>query len=89
MELGIIGRHPDILQTALDTAARLGHVARGTLNDAEALAWVQSGAIAGLVIGGGVESTSRQQLLAACKQAGVRPIEVFGPANLDQVLAGL
>jgi hypothetical protein len=39
--------------------------------------------------GGGVGDGPRRELLALCDRHGVRPIEVFGPANLEPALAAL
>lgn len=78
-----------MMETALATAARLGHQARGTIDDAQALAWLQDRAIQALVIGGGVEEPSRSILLQACAQAGVRDVQVFGPGHLESALAAL
>ncbi|MBL8729137.1 MAG: hypothetical protein JNM25_11940 [Planctomycetes bacterium] len=89
MNLGILGRDPAVLARAMQLAARHGHVPQGTLRDADALAWVQQGSIEGLVIGGGVEPAPRRALLDACRARGVRPIEVFGPENLDHALGAL
>jgi hypothetical protein len=89
MNLGIIGRNQALLDAAVSTAAHLGHSAKGTLNDAQAIAWVAQGSIAGLVIGGGVEQASRSLLLEACSKHGVRPIEVYGPGNLEKALEAL
>jgi hypothetical protein len=89
MNIGIVGRHRPLLDTAMATAARVGHTAKGTLDDDEAVAWIRDGAIEALVIGGGVEQASRQTLLDACATHGVRPVEVFGPAMLEQALRDL
>jgi hypothetical protein len=89
MKIGIIGRHPGMMDTALATAARLGHEVQGTLEDAQALAWLQDRAIQALVIGGGVEEPSRHQLLQACTQAGVQAMQVFGPGHLESQLVAL
>lgn len=89
MNLGIIGRHQALLDTAVATDTRLGHFAQGTLIDSEAIAWVNQGAIAGLVIGGGVEDCSRRAHLEACANQAIRPIEVFGPGHLEEALNSL
>jgi hypothetical protein len=89
MNLGIIGRHQALLDTAVATATRLGHFAQGTLIDSEAIAWVNQGAIAALVIGGGVEDPSRRALLEACAHKAIRPVEVFGPGHLEEALKTL
>jgi hypothetical protein len=89
MKIGIIGRHPAVLEGALALARELGHEAVGTSADDEALRWLADRTVAALVIGGGVEPAARAKLLAACKESAVRPVEVFGPENLRAVLAAL
>lgn len=89
MTIGILGRHESLLATAITTAERLGHVARGTTRDGEALDWIREGTIQAIVIGGGVDATSRQTVLAACTVHGVRAVEVCGPGHLAQALAAL
>ena len=89
MRIGIVGRHPEILHGALALADEAGHDARGTLDDAEALAWVQQQQVAALLIGGGVEPEPRETLLAACEANDVRGVEVQGPANVGAILRGL
>lgn len=89
MKLGMLGRDPAVMQRALALAARLGHDAKGTLQLDEAMGWLQDGSIEGLVIGGGIADEPRAALLARCQQRGVRSIEVFGPANLEPMLAEL
>jgi hypothetical protein len=89
MNIGIVGRHPPTLETAMTTVARLGHAAKGALDDDEAVAWMRDGAIEVLVIGGGVEQASRRTLLEACAAHGVRPVEVFGPGSLEKALLEL
>lgn len=89
MNIGIIGRSTDLLARALATAQELGHSAIGTVSDAEALAWISANQVRALVIGGGVEASSRQVLSAACNAAGVKVLEVFGPQNLRALLASI
>lgn len=89
MNIGVIGRHPAILERALALIGSHGHSARGTLIDAEALAWVRSRAVQCLLIGGGVDDPSRKALLDACTNHQVRAVEVFGPHNLERVVAEL
>ena len=89
MRIGIIGRHPGLLDTALDTARASGHAPLGTTSDAEAFAWIEAGRIDALVIGGGVEAASRAALTTACAASGVQVVDVFGPGNLRTALASL
>jgi hypothetical protein len=89
MDIGIVGRHAHLLATAMETAARVGHAARGTLEDDDAIAWMREGAIQALVIGGGIEPPARRALLDACAAYGVRPIEIFGPSMLEGALQSL
>jgi hypothetical protein len=89
MRIGILGRHASLMATAIVAAARSGHEARGTLEDADALAWIRDAAIHALVIGGGVEPASRRALLDACAQHGIRPVEIFGPTMLEDALRAL
>ena len=89
MRIGIVGRHVEIMKGALALADEAGHDARGTLDDAEALLWVQQQQIGALLIGGGVEPEPRDTLLAACEQYDVRGVEVHGPANIGAILRGL
>jgi hypothetical protein len=89
MRIGIIGRHQGILAGAIASAEELGHAAVGTTDDSEAMAWISAASIGALVIGGGVEQASRSALLAACTNAGIRPIEIFGPGNLRPALLAL
>lgn len=84
-----MGRHAEIMKSALAVADEAGHDARGTLDEAEALVWVQQQQISALLIGGGVEPEPREQLLAACEQNDVRGVEVQGPASLGAILRGL
>jgi hypothetical protein len=89
MNIGIVGRHQPMLMTAMATAVRVGHIAKGMLDDDEAVAWMHDGSIEALVIGGGVEQASRRVLLVACAAHHVRPVEVFGPLLLEQALIEL
>ena len=89
MRIGIVGRHPEILQGALALADEAGHDARGTLDDNEALAWVHRQQISALLIGGGVELEPRELLLTACEENAVRGVEVHGPADVGPILRGL
>jgi len=89
MRIGIIGRHPALLDTALDTARASGHAPVGTTSDAEATAWIEAGRIEALVIGGGVEPESRAALTAACTTSGVQVVDVFGPGHLRAALDSL
>jgi hypothetical protein len=89
MNIGIVGRHRPMLMAAMATAARAGHVAKGTLEDREAIEWIRDGSIAALVIGGGVDQASRHSLLEACATHRVRPVEVFGPDMLEKALMEL
>ena len=45
-----MGRHVEIMKGALALADEAGHDARGTLDDAEALLWVQQQQIGALLI---------------------------------------
>jgi DNA-binding NtrC family response regulator len=92
IRIGILGRHRSMLDAALAFAAQRGFEARATTEDDEALAWITAGEIAALSIGGGVEDASRLRLLAACAQAGVQAIEVYGmegPRGLERALDAL
>lgn len=89
MRIGIVGRHAEIMKGALAVADEAGLEARGTLDDAEALAWVQQQQIGALLIGGGVEPEPRELLLAACADNDVRGVEVQGPASIGPILRGL
>lgn len=89
MSIGIIGRSTALLAKALATAHELGHAAIGTTSDAEALGWVFEGQVSVLVVGGGVEASSRQSLASAGDAVGVKIVEVFGPENLRAALATL
>ncbi len=92
MRVGILGRHRAMLDAAMGLARERGFEALGTTEDAEALAWIDSGRIDALSIGGGVEAGSRAILLTACADAGVVALEVFGldgPNGLDAALARL
>jgi hypothetical protein len=89
VRIGIIGRDSSLLRHALDLAEGAGHDARGTLDDAEALAWVRSGQVAALLIGGGVEQAARDFLVAACAESGVRSVLVAGPGVLGDALLQL
>ena len=89
MKIGIIGRHPHIMETALATAGHVGHEAIGTLEDAVALQWISQRQIGALVIGGGVEAASRQILLQACAAQGIQPVEIMGPGQLESALRAL
>ncbi|MCA0331168.1 MAG: hypothetical protein LCI03_14875 [Actinobacteria bacterium] len=89
MKIGILGRNGDLLRDALDLAEGAGHDARGTLIDHEALAWVRSHHIQALLIGGGVEETSRKVMLAECAQNGVKAVEIAGPGVLGHSLKEL
>jgi hypothetical protein len=92
VRIGILGRHRSMLDAALALAAQRGFDARGTTADDEALAWVATGEIAALSIGGGVENASRARLLTACAQAGVKAVEVYGldgPRGLEHALDAL
>lgn len=89
MKIGILGRNGDLLRDALDLAEGAGHDARGTLIDHEALAWVRSHHIQALLIGGGVEATSRKVMLAECAQNGVKAVEISGPGVLGHSLKEL
>jgi hypothetical protein len=89
MKIGIVGRHQPMLMTAMATAARVGHIAKGTLEDREAVEWTRDGSIEVLIIGGGVEQTSRRVLLDVCAAHRVRPVEIFGPDLLEQALIDL
>ncbi len=84
-----MGRHAEIMKGALALADEAGLDARGTLDDDEALAWVQQQQIGALLIGGGVEPEPRDALLAACEENDVRGVEVHGPANVGAILRGL
>lgn len=84
-----MGRHAEIMRGALALADEAGHDARGTLDDDEALLWVQQQQIGALLIGGGIEPEPRDALLAACEQNDVRGVEVHGPANVGAILRGL
>jgi hypothetical protein len=89
MHIGIVGRHPSILDAAIATAKELGHTAVGTTADDVALQWLSERKVSALVIGGGVERPSRTKLIQACAERGVHPIEVFGPDKLRATLAAL
>lgn len=78
-----------MMETALGVAAETGHVAVGTMTDAEAMGWIEARSIEALVVGGGVEPPSRRALGAACSQHGVRLVEIFGPGNLRGALVEL
>lgn len=84
-----MGRHAEIMKGALALADEAGLDARGTLDDGEALVWVQQQQIGALLIGGGVEPEPRELLLQACEQNDVRGVEVQGPANVGAILRGL
>lgn len=84
-----MGRHAEIMKGALAVADEAGLDARGTLDDAEALVWVQQQQIGALLIGGGVEPDARELLLAACDDNDVRGVEVQGPASIGPILRGL
>jgi hypothetical protein len=89
MNIGIIGRHAHILSAAISQAQNLGHTAVGTHDDNIALAWLAAHTVDALVIGGGVEPASRAALVSACKERGVKPLEVFGPQGLTAALLSL
>jgi len=89
MRIGIVGRHAEIMKGALAVADEAGHDARGTLDDAEALVWVQQQQIGALLIEGGVDEASRGRLLSACEAHDVRGVEVQGPATVGPILRGL
>ena len=89
MHIGIIGRNPHLLASALAEARDLGHVASGTTSDEQALRWLSEGQVQALVIGGGVEALSRTVLIDACRTFHVLPIEVHGPHALRSALAAL
>ena len=89
MRIGIVGRHAEIMKGALAVADEAGHDARGTLDDAEALVWVQQQQIGALLIEGGVPADVRDALLSACEDNDVRGVEVQGPASVGPILRGL
>ena len=89
MKIGILGRDATLMREALDLAEGAGHDARGTLIDHEALAWVRGGQIAALLVGGGVEPTSRTVVLAECAKHDVQAVEIAGPGVLGHALAAL
>jgi hypothetical protein len=86
MRIGILGRDAALMREALDLAEGAGHDARGTLIDHEALAWVRGGQVAALLVGGGVEPTSRTVVMAECAKHGVRAVEIAGPGVLGHAL---
>jgi hypothetical protein len=89
VRIGIIGRDSSLLRQALELGEGAGHDARGTLDDAEALAWVRAGQVNALLIGGGVEPASRDALVAACEESDVRSVLVSGPGVLGDALLRL
>lgn len=92
MRVGILGRHRAMLDAAMGLARERGFEALGSTEDAEAMAWVASGRIDALSIGGGVEAESRAMMLAACADAGIVALEVFGldgPNGLGAALGRL
>lgn len=55
----IIGRHTDMLQNIKDLLARNGYIAFGALTNEDAVSTFTSNSIDAVVIGGGVDNTSR------------------------------
>ena len=88
MRVLVLGRHPAMLQNALQHLTEQGYVATGYTTDAETLGALQTGAIDLVVIGGGVEAASRHQVKAAAAQMTPPPqvIDVYGPHHLIEAV---
>jgi len=89
----VIGRHASVLERALGMLAKAGFSAEGTLEDADAVERFTQRRHALVVIGGGVEESSRQNLEKSLTRLrhDVRFVEhVAGPqALLNEVSAAL
>lgn len=84
MHILVLGRHPAMLQNALQRLTEQGYSATGYTTDAETLQALQTGAIDLVVIGGGVEDASRRAIKAGAKTHAplTKVIDVYGPQQL-------
>jgi hypothetical protein len=89
MKIGILGRHPSMMARALALAAAAGHEAVGELTDEAMVRHVEGGSLQALLIGGGVESASREAMRALAATHGVRLLEPAGPGQLTELFAQL
>lgn len=88
MHVLILGRHLAMLQNAIQRLTQEGYVATGYTTDAETIQALQTGAIDLVVIGGGVEVASRNQIKAVADQMTPPPqvVEVYGPQHLIEAV---
>ncbi|MFD0365445.1 hypothetical protein ACFQZZ_28750 [Nocardia sp. GCM10030253] len=71
MKVLAIGRGLEVVNTAVAILQSHGYVAVGTTADDDALAELDTGEITHLIIGGGVEPDSREQLKKQAQAHGV------------------
>ncbi len=84
MKILILGRHAGMMQSILAQVAGAGFEARGCLTDEEAIAALQNETFKAVVIGGGVETISRNLIKAECAKKTPPPeiLEIYGPDSL-------
>jgi DNA-binding NarL/FixJ family response regulator len=90
MNVLILGRHPVMLHNALTLLKQNGYVATGYTTDDEITQALQTTAVDLVVIGGGVEATSRAHIKATAGQVAPRTkvLDVYGPHHLLKAVNG-
>ena len=74
MRVLIVAREQAVIDRMVSLVRAEGMDAAGTTSDQEAVSQLESGAIGGLVIGAGVQESSRQHLITVAASQGVAVI---------------
>ncbi|MEU7142194.1 hypothetical protein ABZ942_22295 [Nocardia sp. NPDC046473] len=75
MDILVIGRGPSVVESGIAQLRAQGFSAHGAIADDDALAALDAEPVDYLLIGGGVESDSRDLLIKKAEQHGVSVIE--------------
>ena len=82
--VAFLGRNASIMALVKQQLTSVGYAAEGYMRDDELLARMERGAIALLVLGGGVEDNSREVFRKICMEKNIPLLEHFG--GPDQLL---